>query len=183
MFQNKPESGILIQRLDSLGVSAAAPDLGAVLLDCVEGGASVSFMAGLTLARAAEYWRSIAIHMNDGRAVITARRKEGGAIVGVVQMIPAGVENQPHRAEIAKMLVMRAERGRGIGAMLMHAAEDAARSAGRTLLTLDTASDAAARLYERLGWCLAGVIPNYALLPDGRPCATRIYYKELAKAG
>jgi GNAT superfamily N-acetyltransferase len=183
MKQNKPPSGIVIQRLDSTGVNAVARDLGSVLVDCVEGGASVSFMAGLTLERASAYWRGIAAQMNDGRTVIAARRAADSPVVGVVQMIPVGIENQPHRAEIAKMLVLRAERGRGVGAALMRAAEDAARAAGRTLLTLDTASDAAARLYERLGWSLAGVIPNYALLPDGRPCATRMYYKDLAKAG
>lgn len=178
-----PQNPTRIDRLDAAGVLDAADALGALLVDCVEGGASVSFMAGLTQARAAQYWRSVAASMDDGRAVIIARRTLDRVVIGTVQMIPVCIENQPHRAEIAKMLVRRDQRNRGVGADLMRAAEEAASEAGRTVLTLDTASDVAARLYERLGWTCSGVIPNYALSPDGRPCATRLYYKEISRSG
>lgn len=118
--------------------------------------------------------------MADGRGVFVARRPEDGRIIGTVQVIPVQIENQPHRAEIAKMLVLRAARRRGVGAALMRAAEAAAAEMGRTLLVLDTASEDAARLYESLGWTFIGEIPDFALLPDGRPTSTRIYYKDLS---
>lgn len=171
-----------IERLNAAGVRSAAAELGAILLDCVEGGASVSFMAGLSAARAAGFWEDVAGFMADGRAVFVARRLKDRQLIGVVQMIPTLIENQPHRAEIAKMLVPRSARKRGVGEALMCAAEDAAKEIGRTLLVLDTANAEAARLYERLGWTRVGAIPNYALLPDGRPCSTHIYYKDLAAA-
>ena len=175
--------GWTIERLNAAGVVAAASELAEVLVDCVEGGASVSFMAGLTRARAEQYWRDTASAMDDGRAFFVARSAGDSVVIGAVQMLPIATENQPHRAEIAKMLVRRSQRRRGVGEALMRAAESAAYAAGRTLLTLDTASDAAARLYERLGWTFSGRIPNYALLPDGAPCATLIYYKDLTQSG
>jgi GNAT superfamily N-acetyltransferase len=89
-------------------------------------------------------------------------------------------ENQPHRGDLAKMLVHRRARRLGVGAALLGAAEAGARAAGKTLLVLDTASDDAERLYERGGWQRCGVIPGYALLPDGPPCATTYYFKFLA---
>jgi len=168
--------------LDADGVRAGAADLAAVLVDCVDGGASVNFMAGFDTARALAFWNDIAARMErDGRHVFAAVASDG-AIVGTVQLVPAGIDNQPHRAEISKMLVLRSARKRGLGAALMRAAEDTAARTGKTLLNLDTASDDAERLYSALGWKLAGRIPNYALMPDGTPCATALYYKEIASA-
>lgn len=168
--------------LDAAGVRAGMEDLAAVLVDCVDGGASVNFMAGFDMPRARLFWEGVASKMQeDGRHVFAAVDGEG-RIVGTVQLVPAGIENQPHRAEISKMLVLRSARKRGLGAALMRAAEDAAARTGKTLLNLDTASDDAERLYSALGWTLAGRIPNYALMPDGSPCATALYYKEISAA-
>ncbi len=152
--------------------------LASLLVDCVEGGASVSFMAPLSLSKALSFWQGIADDVRTGvRALMIADDASG--VVGTVQLILALPENQPHRADISKMLVHRRARRRGIGAALMRAAEDAARQAGKKLLVLDTASDDAERLYARLGWQLAGTIPDYALLPQGGLCSTRIYYRRL----
>jgi GNAT superfamily N-acetyltransferase len=104
-----------------------------------------------------------------------------GELLGTVQVVFGQPENQPHRADVAKTLVHHRARRRGLGAALMRAAEDAARAAGKTLLVLDTASSDAERLYERLGWTRVGPVPGYALMPDGRPCDTRIFYKAIAK--
>jgi GNAT superfamily N-acetyltransferase len=169
-----------IERLTPHGVRDAADALATVLLDCVEGGASVSFMHGLTRDQARGFWMKVADQAEtDGRAVIVARRHSDGEIVGTVQMIPVMIDNQPHRGEVSKMLVLRAARRNGLGAALMRAAEAAALEAGRTLLTLDTASDDAERLYASLGWIEAGRIPDYALMPDGAPCATVLFYRRL----
>jgi GNAT superfamily N-acetyltransferase len=175
-------NGYSIQRLSPSGIRAKASELAAVLVDCVAGGASVSFMDGLDHKRAERFWCEVADRAeSDGRAVLAAIRDADGTVVGTVQMIPAGYENQPHRADIAKMLVPRAHRRHGLGAALMRAAEAAAAEAGKTLLTLDPASDDAERLYASLGWQRVGVIPNYALNPDGSSCATVIFYKELVR--
>jgi GNAT superfamily N-acetyltransferase len=173
--------GYSIQRLEPSGIRAASLDLADLLMDCVDGGASVSFMSGLGREKARRFWLDVADRAeSDGRAVLAATRHRDCKIVGTVQMIPAGYENQPHRADIAKMLVLRAQRRLGLGAALMRAAEAEAAEAGKTLLTLDTASDDAERLYASLGWTRVGVIPNYALMPDGRPCDTVMFFKEIA---
>ena len=173
-------SGYSVHELHPRGIRAAVEELAEVLIDCVEGGASVSFMSGLTPEKARRFWIGIAeAAETDGRAVLVAIRERDRKIVGTVQMIPAGFENQPHRGEIAKMLVLRSERRQGLGAALMRSAEAAALSAGKSLLTLDTASADAERLYASLGWTRVGVVPDYALLPDGRPCATVFYFKML----
>ena len=157
-------------------------DLSAVLVDCVDGGASVSFMAPLAREKAEGFWRRVAEDVASGnRALLVAEDRAGGEIVGTVQLIFSLPENQPHRAEVAKMLVRRSARRRGLAGHLMRAAEDVARSAGKTLLVLDTVTGGdAERLYERLGWSRVGVVPEYALMPDGRPCDTTIFYKILA---
>ena len=171
-------SGYAIRRLAPAEIRAAAPALGAVLIDCVKGGASVGFLDTIDAARAEGFWRGVADSAErDKRAVIVAEGPAAG-IVGTVQMVPAGPENQPHRADVSKMLVLRAHRRKGLGAALMRAAEAEAARAGKTLLTLDTATDDAERLYEALGWVRAGRIPNYALMPDGSPCATVLFYKD-----
>lgn len=150
-----------------------------VLLDCVEGGASVSFMAPMSREKATAYWRDIAKSAARGERVVFGAEDADGTIVGTVQLVLALPENQPHRGEIAKMLVHRRARRHGLGAALLRVAEEHALAAGRTLLVLDTASGDAERLYARHGWQRCGVIPNYALFPDGRPCSTTIYFKSL----
>ena len=150
-----------------------------VLIDCVEGGASVSFMLPMSRAKADAFWRSTAASVARGERVVLAADDAAGTIVGTAQVILAQPENQPHRGDLAKMLVHRRARRRGVGAALLAAAERTALSAGKTLLVLDTASDDAERLYAREGWQRCGQIPHYALWPDGRPCATTFFYKFL----
>jgi GNAT superfamily N-acetyltransferase len=151
--------------------------LGDVLIDCVEGGASVSFMLPMSRAKADAFWRGVATSVSRGERVVLAAEEASGAIVGTAQIILAQPENQPHRGDLAKMLVHRRARRHGVGAALLVAAEQSARRAGKTLLVLDTASADAERLYARHGWQRCGAIPDYALLPDGTPCATTIYFK------
>jgi GNAT superfamily N-acetyltransferase len=150
-----------------------------VLIDCVDGGASVSFMHPLARDKAVGFWRCLADDVaGGGRMLLVARDPRG--IVGTVQVVPAQPDNQPHRADIAKMLVHRRARRRGVGSALMRAAEKAAREAGKTLLVLDTVTGGdAERLYTRLGWTLVGVIPDYALWPRGGLCSTSLYYRRL----
>jgi GNAT superfamily N-acetyltransferase len=149
-----------------------------VLLDCVEGGASVSFMLPMARETALGFWRKVADGVARGeRTLLVAEDADG--IVGTVQLITDMPENQPHRADVAKLLVHRRARGAGIGQKLMEAVEEAARGQGRRVLVLDTASDTAERLYERLGWERVGVVPDYALMPDGALCATVFFYKHI----
>jgi GNAT superfamily N-acetyltransferase len=168
-----------IRSLTPAEIDVAASALADLLMDCIAGGASIGFMDGVTRDEAEGFWRGVAASAAaDGRAVLVAEDGEG--LVGTVQMIPAGMPNQPHRFDIAKMQVHRRARRRGLGEALMRAAEAAALAQGRTLGVLDTADTTAARLYERCGWVKAGVIPAYALLPNGEPCATTYYYRRLA---
>jgi GNAT superfamily N-acetyltransferase len=154
-----------------------------VLVDCVEGGASVSFLHPLDRDRALAFWRLLALGVAAGeRALLVAEDALG--VCGTVQLVLAMPENQPHRADVSKMLVHRRARRRGVAAALMRAAEVAALDCGKTLLVLDAvAGGDAARLYERLGWSRVGDIPNYALLPMGGYCATTIYYRALDPVG
>jgi GNAT superfamily N-acetyltransferase len=168
---------IRIRRLHTIG-EREIQGLSDVLIDCVEGGASVSFMLPMTRAKAETFWRNAAAGVARGERVVLSAEDETG-IVGTVQIILAQPENQPHRGDLAKMLVHRRARRRGIGEALLVAAERSALDAGKTLLVLDTASDDAERLYARQGWQHCGIIPNYALLPDGRPCATTYFFKSL----
>jgi len=168
---------IRIHRLPTIG-EREIQGLSDVLIDCVEGGASVSFMLPMTRAKAEIFWRNAATAVARGERVVLSAEDETG-IVGTVQIILAQPENQPHRGDLAKMLVHRRARRRGIGEALLVAAERSALDAGKTLLVLDTASDDAERLYARQGWQRCGIIPNYALLPDGRPCATTYFFKSL----
>jgi GNAT superfamily N-acetyltransferase len=168
-----------IIRLNPAAVRDAADALGAVLKDAVDGGASVSFMADLTIERAVNFWRSAADAAEaDGRVVLAAADAQG--ILGVVQVIPAGVDNQPHRGDVSKMLVHRRGRRQGIGEALLRAAEQAGRELGLTLLTLDTAEGGSGeRLYTRGGWTRVGIIPDYALMPDGALTGTVLFYKRV----
>ena len=175
------DPGFSIRRLSSPTEEEIA-QLADLLIDCVEGGASVSFMSPLTHERAFAFWRRVASDVVAGnRALLVAEDAQG--ILGTVQVVLDLPENQPHRADVSKMLVHRRARRRGVGAALMQAAEETAREHGRTTLVLDTASDDARRLYERLGWRKVGDIPAYALMPDGTPCATTYYFRELSPAG
>ena len=173
-----------IRALSAAEARARVADLSAVLLDCVAGGASVSFMAPLARETADGFWRTVAEGVAAGdRILLVAEDRAGGEILGTVQVLFAWPENQPHRADVAKMLVQRHARRRGLGEALMRAAEEAAQAAGRTLLVLDTVTGGdAERLYENLGWQRVGVVPRYALMPDGRPCDTTIFYRDLARA-
>jgi GNAT superfamily N-acetyltransferase len=149
-----------------------------LLVDCVEGGASVSFLVPLPRAKAEAFWRRAAESAARGERVVLAAEDETG-IVGTAQVVWSEPQNQPHRGDLSKMLVHRRARRRGIGAALLEAAERAAHDAGKTLLVLDTATPDAERLYARRGWRRVGSIPGYAMWPDGTPCATTIFYKAL----
>jgi len=168
---------IEVRRLTALGPSEIAA-LAAVLQDCVQGGASVSFMLPMPLEKATGYWRGLVGAVERGEMLVLAAY-EGASILGTVSMLLQQPENQPHRADVAKMLVHRTARRRGIGARLLAAAEEAARRAGRTLLVLDTASADAASVYASGGWQRVGEIPDYALWPGGGLCATTVFYKRL----
>ena len=150
-----------------------------LLIDCVEGGASVSFMHPLTRERAQAFWRKVAGDLESGeRAVLVA--EDAGGVCGTVQLVLAQPENQPHRADLAKMLVHRRVRRQGLGAALMRAAEDLGRDCGKTVLVLDAVTGGdAERLYARLGWQRVGVIPRYALRPYGGLCSTTYFYRNL----
>jgi GNAT superfamily N-acetyltransferase len=157
-------------------------ELSDVLVDCVQGGASVSFMLPMTQEKARAFWSACAASAARGERFIVVAQDDSGSIVGTVTVILDLPENQPHRADVAKMLVHRKARRLGIGAAVLAAAEREALHRGRTLLVLDTVSGSPAeRLYVRHGWQRCGEIPLYALWPDGRPCPTTYYYKLLAQ--
>ncbi len=165
-----------VRALDERGIA----QLGDVLIDCVEGGASVSFMWPMTRAKADAFWRGVAAAVERGERLLLVAEDAAGAIVGTVQVILNLPENQPHRGDVAKMLVHRRVRRRGLGAALLAAAERSAVAAGKTLLVLDTVTGGEGeRLYAREGWQRCGEIPNFARWPDGRLCATTLFYKRL----
>jgi len=155
-------------------------ELSDVLIDCVEGGASVSFMLPITRAKAEAFWLSVGAALVRSERILLVAEDSVGSIVGTVQVTLNLPENQPHRGDVAKMLVHRRARRLGVGAALLAAAEEHAQTAGKTLLVLDTvtASDGE-RLYARHGWQRCGVIPNYALWPNGTPCGTTIFFKSI----
>lgn len=153
--------------------------LAELLVDAVESGAAVSFLASLTREQAEDWWRKTLFDPASGAIFLVARDTHG--IVGTVQLHPAWAPNQPHRADISKLLVHRRYRRSGVGTRLMQSMETEAASAGFRLLTLDSRlGDAAENLYRRLGWTMVGTIPRYALDPDGEtPHDTVVFYKEL----
>lgn len=169
-----------IETLDAEAARAATPALTAILQDCVANGASVGFMDWNTPADYAAFWSGVAEEVAAGRTILFVAR-DGHKIVGTAQLQLIGKPNQPHRAEIAKVLVHSRARRRGLGEALMQAAEAGARQAKRDLLVLDTDEDGTARrLYNRLGWTEVGTIPRFALMPDGRDCGSTFFYKSLA---
>jgi GNAT superfamily N-acetyltransferase len=169
------------------------PELAAILVEAVAGGASVGFMAGFDEAAALAWWQGRAISASNGEITILVSigwpAETGGwpavpdgrpVVTGTVSLVPATMPNQPHRADIAKMLVREAARGHGVGAALLAAAEALALRQGRTTLVLDTITGStAARLYERAGWERVGDIPAYALMPDGTMAPTTVYTRRL----
>jgi GNAT superfamily N-acetyltransferase len=172
-------SEVSVRRVSPSEAAACADALADVLLDCVEGGASVSFMWPLPRERALAFWRGVAEGVARGERVLLIAEDVQG-IVGTVQLITGLPENQPHRADVAKMLVHRRARRRGIAQRLMAAVDEAARAERRTVLVLDTVTGGdAERLYERAGWQRVGTVPNYALMPDGRFCGTTFFHKQL----
>jgi GNAT superfamily N-acetyltransferase len=169
--------GTEIRRLDASEARAHLDGLAAVLADCVDGGASVGYLSPFSHADARRVYESYTEEVEQGRRLLLAAFLDD-EVVGTVQVVFAPHPNQPHRAEIARMLVRRSARRRGIGRQLMERAEREAHAEGKTVLVLDTVTgDDAERLYERLGWTRVGVIPNYALYPDGRPCSTTVFWK------
>jgi GNAT superfamily N-acetyltransferase len=170
---------IEVRRLDADAARLHLDGLAAVLHDCVEGGASVGYLAPFSHAEARTVYETYAADVEHGRRLLLAAFA-AGELVGTVQVVFAPHPNQTHRADIARMLVRRSARRRGIGQRLMQEAERAARAEGKTLLVLDAVTGGdAERLYLRLGWTRVGVIPNYALYPDGRPCDTAFFFKAL----
>jgi GNAT superfamily N-acetyltransferase len=171
---------VTIRALGADEAAAAVPALADLLIDCVEGGASVSFMLPLARDKALAFWRGVADGVRRGERVLLVAEDGDGQPVGTVQLITAQPDNQPHRADVAKMLVHRRVRRHGIAQQLMTAIDGAARASGKTVLVLDTVTGGdAERLYERAGWQKAGVVPKYALMPDGQFCATTFFYKHL----
>jgi GNAT superfamily N-acetyltransferase len=163
-----------LARVSDADISALA----ALMVDVVEGGASIGFMLPIDAGRAQAFWRRVAAGVDAGERVLFVA-DAGDGIVGTVQLILEQPENQPHRADVAKMMVANRARRQGIGAALMQAAEEEATVCAKTLLVLDTASADAERLYARLGWQRCGTIPGYALLPQGGPCDTTYFFRVL----
>ena len=161
---------------------AAIPGLGALLVDAVEGGAGVNFLAGVTVEETSAWWRARLGAVRDGTITAFVVRDPGdpARILGSTILIRSTNPNSPHRAEIGKVIVHRSARRRGLGRALMEAAEDAARAEGRWLLLLDTAagSDAEA-MYRALGWQAFGQVPNHAMLVDGTLSTTTYFWKDL----
>ncbi|MFN3688840.1 N-acetyltransferase family protein [Salinarimonas sp.] len=172
-----------VRSLSGEEVAARAEALGAILLDCIAGGASIGFMAGTSREAARRFFEEAGAAVARGERVLLVAEAPDGTPMGTVQVGFAPQDNQPHRGDLFKMLVARRYRRAGIGAALMAAAEAAALAAGRDLLVLDTGTPEAARLYERAGWRRVGMVPRYALNPDGSVCDTTFYYKDLRGAG
>ena len=174
-------AGLDIVVLDAPGADSALDQLADVLVDCVEGGASVSFMSPFSHDEALTFFRQVAGSVALGDTVLLAARLDD-KIVGTVQLGLDTPPNQPHRADIRKLLVHRSARDHGVGAGLMAQVEEEARLRGRWLLVLDTVPDENGhRLYLRAGWTQTGLVPDYALFPDGRLCDTAIMWKRLER--
>lgn len=171
----------LVRVLDAPAAKKHLDDLAAILVDAVEGGASVNFMLPFGRSEALAFWRPIPAQVAAGDIVLLGAFLDG-ALVGTVQLHPTPKPNQPHRADIAKMLVLRSARRQGLAKALLRRVEEEALARGRTLLTLDTITDSPAeKLYASLGYVRAGVIPGFALMPEGgKPAPTSVLYKQLA---
>ena len=171
-------AGTAIRRLEAVDDSQIEA-LASVLVDAIDSDAGVSFLHPLEPERAQEFWRGVADDVAAGRRALLVA-EDGAGIVGTVQLVLAQPENQPHRADLSKMLVHRRGRRRGLGAALLDAAEEAARDCGKTLLVLDTNTGSdAERLYTRMGWIRVGEIPDFSIQPRGGLRATTVFYKKI----
>ena len=170
---------VTVRRLGAAETRDAIDELAAVLVDCVDGGASVSFVQPFGHADAVSFFESLLPDVEAGTRVIVAAFDDEG-LVGTVQLIHASPPNQPHRGDIAKLLVHRRARGKGVAQALMAHVEEEARADGKTLLVLDTVTgNAAYGLYRKLGWTVVGEIPGYALDVHGSPEPTTLFFKNL----
>lgn len=169
-----------VRRVGANEAAACVPALAEVLMDCVEGGASVSFMLPLSVAKAQAFWRGVADDVACCARALLVAEDAAGRIVGTVQLVLGQPDNQAHRADVAKMLVHRSARRLGLAQLLLDAADAVAKQEGKTVLVLDTVTGGdAERLYARAGWQRVGTVPHYALMPDGAPCGTTFFYKHL----
>jgi GNAT superfamily N-acetyltransferase len=169
-----------IKELDAAQAEARLGELAEVLRDCVEGGASVGFMLPLAAGRPEAFWRRVAKAVAAGERHLFVAEDDAGRICGTLSLVVDMPDNQPHRADVSKMLVHRRARRQGIAERLLRALEAKAHELGRTTLVLDTVTGSeASRVYERLGWRKAGDVPSYALMPDGQPCSTTYYFRVL----
>lgn len=171
---------VVIREIDGAEALARAGELADVLRDCVEGGASVGFMLPLAEGRPEAFWRRVAAGVAVGERHLFVAEDRAGQICGTLSLVTDMPDNQPHRADVSKMLVHRRMRRQGVAEQLLLALEARARELGKTTLVLDTVTGSdASRLYERLGWQKAGDIPNYALMPDSVSCSTTYYFRLL----
>lgn len=171
---------VVIRELDGTEALARVTELAEVLRDCVEGGASVGFMLPLAEGRPEAFWQHVAAAVAEGDRHLFVAEDESGRICGTLSLVIDMPDNQPHRADVSKMLVHRRVRRQGVADRLLRALEARARELGKTTLVLDTVTGSdASRVYERTGWQRAGDIPNYALMPDGAPCSTTYYFQHL----
>ena len=169
-----------VEPLDPARYEAAIPELAALLVDAVDSGSSVNFMAGATAEQTAGWWRARVDAVRSGKITLFVARDDADRIIGSTLIDRSINPNSPHRAEIGKVLVHSSARRQGIATALMRAAEERARDEGRWMLILDTVTgSAAAKLYESLGWQTAGAIPAYALSTEGVPESATYYYKDL----
>ena len=181
LMEPKMTETIAVPRITADEAIRYVEPLADLLIDCVEGGASVSFMLPISKDTARQFWQHVADGVIRDERILLVAEYPDGKVVGTVQLITAQPENQPHRADVAKMLVHREARRQGVAARLMAAVDDEARRAGKSVLVLDTVTGGdAERLYERAGWQRVGEVPNYALMPDGRFCGTTFFHKQLA---
>ena len=170
-----------ITALDAVAIDALNSEFCTLLTDCVEAGASIGFMSSLSAGRAEEFWRGVAEAVARGdRMLWTVRDTGTGTLLGTVQLITGLPDNQPHRGDVAKLMVSPDARRRGVAAALMTALEAEARVRGLRTLVLDTVTGSPAdALYRKRGWVEVGAVPDYALFPDGSPCSTTFFYKTL----
>lgn len=173
-------SVVVIRELDGAEALARVDELAEVLRDCVEGGASVGFMVPLAEGRPEAFWHKVAAGVSAGERHLFVAEDEAGRICGTLSLVVDMPDNQPHRADVSKMLVHSRMRRQGVAERLLRALEARARELGKTTLVLDTVTGSdASRVYERLGWQRAGDIPDYALMPDGPLCSTTYYFRPL----
>ncbi|OLF72198.1 GCN5 family acetyltransferase [Maricaulis sp. W15] len=170
-----------IEALDAVAIDALRSEFSALLTDCVEAGASIGFMSPLLAGRAEEFWRGVAEAVARGDRILWTVRDTGtGTLLGTVQLIIGLPDNQPHRGDVAKLMVSPQARRRGVADALMAALEAHARNTGLRTLVLDTVTGSPAdALYRKRGWVEVGAVPDYALFPDGSPCSTTFFYKTL----